>query len=821
MPRIEYPEFGLVNERSFPAAALDAGLRGSLEDFKRWGLIHEYRVENGTLTLWRPWIKGQTQDEFFRWLPNTERINYSHQLFRRVQRKLEEIGCGHGALHPRNIILRQGGGFELVDAIFNRVRLNPLAVMQDDPWLWGPCVPKSWTLKDWDRVSLLRTTTLLAQNPATWEKPIPTEQAAEMCRKWADEFIQSAPAGADVIHVAHEAVALLPALLDATFELPPEAPPAKQAELIETRKGKTREGESQEIPGKPYASNETEQRTETSGALAAASPEVRALPTQENREQIRIEGAMGFSLSERLKKAVHKKRGLRRACRFVMWVAGGIISLVLAFYGGVFAEHNRDFKGILWRPGEAQELKLSQLMTDSRPKREVVYVFALDVSGSLLEERASDGDVIHLQQRMSGRRFNNEVDEEALVENCRISASGLTRWHLARAQACSYLHLIEDGARVGLWKFSRSTQRVSDYKAERFEKSEGNLAVGARRQLVQKLMDSGVEPKPREPEYGTTDFEILLKTMHEKYIEDPVFRNMDLRFVIISDFVHDVSAGDLTVYARSRHNIAQALEKIREAGNATFHLLVIGPRDRDNSVLGLFKDHLGWDQWREDFFNHPDADSAPDFLYGFVPASRDLVFYYPAGTTVVEPVRLVWDEGMVPNGRLSDENFPLLIGLRPDEDEASDDDLAIHVAVRRPLITPEGQVERPCPRRQAKDGGSAAAGPPLEEKVLRPEKVHEFTIRRSDDYICLRPNSPEKERTYSFKLMFSCAEGHGGKKSYVVDVKFQKYLPELVSVILAVCAVAIILSLTWYAIALLVAFFQVREGSQGDILGQV
>ena len=41
-----------------------------------------------------------------------------------------------------------------------------------------------------------------------------------MCKQWADDLIQSAPAGADFIPVVLEAVALLPAIVDAVYEVP-------------------------------------------------------------------------------------------------------------------------------------------------------------------------------------------------------------------------------------------------------------------------------------------------------------------------------------------------------------------------------------------------------------------------------------------------------------------------------------------------------------------------------------------------------------------------------------------------------------------------
>src|SRR5262245_26441374 len=146
MPRIEHPEFGPVNERTFPAAALDAdrGLRVALEDFKGRGQIRDYRIDNETLTLWRPWIEGRTQEEHFGGLITRERIGYSRNLFQRVREKLDQMKHGHGALHPRNIIVRNDGGLELADERFNTVRLHPHAVSKHDIWLWGPCLPEGW-----------------------------------------------------------------------------------------------------------------------------------------------------------------------------------------------------------------------------------------------------------------------------------------------------------------------------------------------------------------------------------------------------------------------------------------------------------------------------------------------------------------------------------------------------------------------------------------------------------------------------------------------------------------------------------------------------
>src|SRR5262245_47393249 len=99
MPRKVLPKFGPVNERTFLAPRVYPGMLDLLEDFKGRRLISDYRHVDGLLTVWRPWVEGQTQDEIFRALSKRDRIVNSRQLFRRVQLKLDEIELGHGALH--------------------------------------------------------------------------------------------------------------------------------------------------------------------------------------------------------------------------------------------------------------------------------------------------------------------------------------------------------------------------------------------------------------------------------------------------------------------------------------------------------------------------------------------------------------------------------------------------------------------------------------------------------------------------------------------------------------------------------------------------
>jgi hypothetical protein len=239
MARIEHPEFGIVGERIFPVATLDAGLRRSLAELKKRSVICDFQIDNDTLTLWRPWLEGQTIDEYFRERKANERTTLSSQLFRSAQRRLSELGSGHGALHPRNLLDRQSGGLDLVDVVFNSVVMNPHAVSQGDPWLWGPCLPKGWSLEKWDRVSLLRTAALLAQEPSSWVVPRSREEIADLCRLWAENLIGSFTAKPDFISTIEEAVKLLPEIVKAEFELP-SFPLEDELEALVIRQGKDR-----------------------------------------------------------------------------------------------------------------------------------------------------------------------------------------------------------------------------------------------------------------------------------------------------------------------------------------------------------------------------------------------------------------------------------------------------------------------------------------------------------------------------------------------------------------------------------------------------
>lgn len=758
MPKIEHPEFGLVNERSFPAAALDSGLRDSLEEFKGRGLICGYHIEDAMLTLSRPWVEGQTQEEFFRGLSSADRSNYSQLLFRRVQRKLEEMGHGHGALHSRNIISRQGGGFEVVDAVFNRVRMGPPTVPQDDPWMWGPCVPKGWSLQDWDRVSLLRTAALLALGPSAW-KPLPVQEVVEMCHRWAAEFIETAPSGADFIAPVRNAVNLLPEL---EIALSPE-------------KRSPAEGETGGAP----QSLETVGNSIAPPFIAPESiPELSKGPIPK-AEMHRADGGsknMSPSIISRVKTAIAENRLAWQVCTWVIGTALAVMAIVVSTNSSVF-EDPREWRSWLWGPDGVEQINLSELMSDHHKDREVVYVFALDVSGSLYETRVTEGERERFVQKISADKLGDKYDRDDLKKRCGLVEPELKQWHLARAQICYYLHSIEDGAYVGLWKFGAAPTPISSSRAEQLEMHRRSTEEGVRKRLVEKLMSTEMAPVKGSIDYKRTDFETLFGDLSREYLRDGGYRQKDIRLVIVSDFLHDAGASDPEFYSLSEDRIKGGLEVFKNSRNVTIHLMIVGANEKAaNYIVPTIQNGVRWNQYVVDFLGRKPASPMPDFLYGFVAAERRIVFRHSAESDKVHPIHLMWDKGIAES-----DDSQLIVGLRTAPHRSSNDDLYIYASL--------GRSDELCPPFEDDNPRSVE----LKRTVLMPGDRHDFMMERRGDWICLEPLSVERERIYRYQMTLSCESDRAGQRVHVVDVRFQKYMPESAAWVIVVCFALLLL----------------------------
>ena len=506
----------------------------------------------------------------------------------------------------------------------------------------------------------------------------------------------------------------------------------------------------------------------------------------EHRKRVALE------IIEELKTVFLKRSRVSRICIEVVTLSIGIIAIIATFYGPPFSDQDRNLWSVLWGPSETQQVKLSDLMTTTKPLREAVYILALDVSGSLLEEKVSSSSVTLFSNRLTA----DGVDFPGV---CELGSKGVTRWHLARAQLCCYLHQFEEGSRVGLWKFGRDPALLSESKSHQLERVNNTLEIEARGDLLDLLMSPATVPKPGTPEYDETNFEKLLDRLYEGYIEDPAYEGKDLHFVIVSDFVHDAGAKDHPSFVLSMEKIAEKFEDIGKVDNAIFHLVATGANNSEvNSVMRVVQKAAVWYQYRVDSFERSSSDPMPDFLFNFVPSKGRLVFYNAAFTSRVNSINLIWDEDLP-----EQDDSRIIVGLMADTYGATNKELPIHVA--------EGRLNLACPPPKRIDTDSdAGILRRLKSKVLKPGDRHEFTIRNSGDHLCVKPLSSNGDGADNFKLTFSRSGKGADRKIYVVDIRFQRFLPKIVSVVLFVCLGVLLISLTY----LIVAFIRRAAGRE-------
>jgi hypothetical protein len=748
MAKVQDPELGWVSERTFPSAAVDAGLRSTLESFLQRDVLSYYAIENGILTLKRRWIEGQISEEVFRDLPAQERFALSIDLFRLVHSRLETMGQSHGALHARNIIVLETSGFELVDRTFNSVTLAPRAVEQNDPWLWGPCIPKDWSAQDWDLVSLLRTATLLAEEPSAWNKQRKRREVVKLCRRWAERVCAADTPPSFFTAIVEKARDLLDDILTTSFDLPPE--PVKE-------------------PEKPSSLLETGDAARTSPTLAYGEVEDRP-EAQKSRF---------FLVPRKFRQAFRRNRRAWQICAWLVPLALAVLGLIASVHGTIFGDL-RDWRTALWGPTEVERIDISSLMSNS-PARDVVYVFALDVSGSLSQKSVLPGEIASFRERISADRLVDAPHREEIARRCGLEASELSQWHLARAQICHYLHSIEDGAYVGLWKFGDVPTQKSASRAEQLELNRRATEEGKRKLLIESLMGSDLIPRRGTLDFENTNFEALFAQLYAEYVASTGFRDKEVRFVIVSDFLHYAGVEDPAQYSLSRQRIEKKLEEFKSAANVTFHLVEVGAqRTNERSILASIEKSTRWDQHVVDSLQREPADPRPDFLYGFLPAERNLVFRYSSDSESVHPIELIWDDGISES-----DDSDVIVEFRPDEHTVTDHDLSIRVSVSR--------TDKPCIILE--DGVQHRADPRnFQTADLKLKDRQRFVLERPGDWICLQPRSIDKQRVYRYQLVLSCVSDRSRRYVQVVDVRMQRYLPKPAAWVVVISVAVLLLA---------------------------
>lgn len=481
---------------------------------------------------------------------------------------------------------------------------------------------------------------------------------------------------------------------------------------------------------------------------------------------LELRRVLASGLLHEMKEAFRRRPSLSQICIEILGLSMAVVGILLSLYANAFLEREEGDWTVLFGPKEPHEVNLSELMMNRGPEgesqnspaqdkaKEVVWVLALDVSGSLLTEKITEDDwKLYDERRVS--------DGLLLQESC-TAQRGNTRFHLAREQACCYLHNFT-GDRIELWKFGETPKLLGFAQIDKKGRRRDNWEK--LRPVREALLAPKNLPDEKSADYKTTNFEKLLDELHEQYINNSDYEGDEIHFVIISDFVHDIGSKGRASYLASMQKIADRFNDIGNVGNAMFHLAAVTAGNREvSSVIRVVEDTAGWYQYRFDTFDRPPSSSMPDFFYSFS-FGKPLVFYHVAGAPEVQEVHLKWDQGMPP-----EDSAKLIVGLMTDVYSASDQDLAVHIA--------EGRPDQDCrgPREDTFEFPGKRL-PRLQSAILRPKGRQTFEVKQPNNHICVKPLSVEKERVYNYKLTLSHAGSHADRKVHVVDIKFSEYLP--------------------------------------------
>ena len=185
--KVDRPPHGTLYERRFRGVRARPTLRELLNTARDGGYLLDYRFDDDGLLVRRPWLAGPTLDTMFLRIPADDRLRFSAEAFAKLLRQLDTLrtqGLEHGAMHPGNVVVIRG--VQLVDVVGNAARLqSDAAESRHYPiWMWGPTAPQGRGWGRWDRICLLRMSTLLALGPDAWHGWWNAAEMIEACERW-------------------------------------------------------------------------------------------------------------------------------------------------------------------------------------------------------------------------------------------------------------------------------------------------------------------------------------------------------------------------------------------------------------------------------------------------------------------------------------------------------------------------------------------------------------------------------------------------------------------------------------------------------------
>jgi len=223
--RLDEGPHGPVYERSFVGFRRDAEVEAALDSATRFGALVEFKIEGGALVTRRRWFESKPLDQLFLDADDAERRRNSSTVFSRLWQELSRLanaGCAHGAVHPANVLVANGG-LQLVDAVANTTRLGFGDARLSQGWLWGARRPEAVPWAEWDGANLLRMATLLG---LPTHQNVRAEAAASIfarCEAWAANAMDALPSGSDVgrgIELALDAAKRIVGALGAAPQIP-------------------------------------------------------------------------------------------------------------------------------------------------------------------------------------------------------------------------------------------------------------------------------------------------------------------------------------------------------------------------------------------------------------------------------------------------------------------------------------------------------------------------------------------------------------------------------------------------------------------------
>lgn len=152
------------------------------------------------------------------------------------------------------------------------------------------------------------------------------------------------------------------------------------------------------------------------------------------------------------------------------------LGVILSVYGSILAASASpsDWWTLVRNDLGPREVDLSRVISSSSTSAinkdgKDLYVFALDVSGSMREEQINGSDFQEILKKFADTGL--PISPECLASLPRPS---LTRLDLARAEVCTFLGQVPEGAYASLWKFASTPKLMSEKNAE-FSRDPSNL----------------------------------------------------------------------------------------------------------------------------------------------------------------------------------------------------------------------------------------------------------------------------------------------------------------------------------------------------------